>query len=140
MYPNKIKETQLKYADLVLSSSDFSNEKVDLTLLHWLSKIEPEKAHHGWYDTTNTPQSIEAIKYKYYSGNTEWEFFAYKIEKDVLYDYVGEKNYSTINIKFGFKRNSTYYTMTLLVPILALTFLSPIGLILPGQYKIAVNN
>ena len=72
-------------------------------------------------------------KYKYYAGNTEWEFFAYKVESTELEDIVGKKNYSTLNIKFGFQRNSPYYTMTLIIPIIVLTLLAPIGLILPGS-------
>ena len=125
-------KTLIKYADLVLSSSDYSSEKVNLNFSHWISDIEPQKAHYGWYDANKTPKSLKAIKYKYYSGNTEWEFFAYKIENDILYDHVVKKKYSTINIKFGFQRHSTYYTMTLIIPIVALTLLAPIGLILPG--------
>merc|ERR1739838_279032 len=57
----------------------------------------------------------------------------YKIEPADLEDIVGKKQYSTINIKFGFQRNSPYYTMTLIIPILVLTLLAPIGLILPVE-------
>merc|ERR1739838_1230648 len=57
----------------------------------------------------------------------------YKIEPADLEDIVGRKNYSTLNIKLGFQRNSPYYTMTLIIPILVLTLLAPIGLILPVE-------
>ena len=125
---------------MVLSSTDYSNEKVKLTFNHWLEELEPEVANktHGWYDVSQTKKSMKAFKYKYYNGNTEWEFFAYKIETAELEDLVGKKQYSTINIKFGFQRNSPYYTMTLIIPILVLTLLAPIGLILPGK-KIEKN-
>ena len=130
--------TKLKYADLVLSSTDYSNEKVKLTFKNWLRELEPKIANetYGWYDETQTEKSLKAIKYKYYNGNTEWDFFAYKIETAELEDVVGKKQYSTINIKFGFQRNSPYYTMTLIIPILVLTLLAPIGLILPGKLSI----
>ena len=130
--------TKLKYADLVLSSTDYSNEKVKLTFKNWLRELEPKIANeiYGWYDETQPEKSLKAIKYKYYNGNTEWDFFAYKIETAELEDVVGKKQYSTINIKFGFQRNSPYYTMTLIIPILVLTLLAPIGLILPGKLSI----
>ena len=117
---------------MVLSSTDYSNEKVKLTFNHWKKELEPEKAVNGWYDQSKTEKSKAAIKYKYYNGNTEWEFFAYKVESSDLYDIVGKRSYSTLNIKFGFQRNSPYYTMTLIIPIVVLTLLAPIGLILPG--------
>ena len=40
--------------------------------------------------------------------------------------------YSAIDVKLAFKRRHTYYTLTLIIPILAITILSPAGLILPG--------
>ena len=115
-----------------MSSTDYSNEKVKLTYHHWESELETEKAIDGWFDQSKTEKSHKAIKYKYYNGNTEWEFFAFKIESSDLEDIVGRKSYSTLSIKFGFQRNSPYYTMTLIIPILVLTLLAPIGLILPG--------
>ena len=116
-----------------MSSTDYSNEKVKLTWHHWQSELEPNNSIDGWYEKNKAPKSHKAIKYKYYAGNTEWEFFAYKVESTELEDIVGKKNYSTLNIKFGFQRNSPYYTMTLIIPIIVLTLLAPIGLILPGS-------
>ena len=41
--------------------------------------------------------------------------------------------YSAISVKIAFERMETYYLLTLIIPILALTVLSPTGLILPGK-------
>ena len=81
----------------------------------------------------------DAIKYKYYNGNTEWNFFAYKVVKSELNDWVGAANYSTITVKFAFERNSPYYTLTLIIPIVTLTLLAPIGLIIPGKFWVFSN-
>ena len=132
--------TWQKFADLVLTSTDYSDEKVNLTYGHWEDKLNltaKERGfaanNSGWYDVDEIKKSHTAIKYKYHNENTEWEFFAFKIEETYLEDPVAEKNYSTIIIKFGFQRNSPYYTMTLIIPILVLTLLAPLGLILPGK-------
>ena len=39
-------------------------------------------------------------------------------------------------VKFAFERNSPYYTLTLIIPIVTLTLLAPIGLIIPGKFSI----
>ena len=91
----------------------------------------------GWLQDE---KSLEAIKYKYYSGNSEWELFAYKIYTDELVQKTRRlrpgESHSTVIMKFGFQRNSTYFTMTLIIPIIALTLLAPIGLILPGYFSV----
>ena len=124
----------------MLTSTDYSDEKVSLIYRKWEEKLNLTvddtafaKRNGGWYDVDEIKKSHVAIKYKYHNENTEWEFFAFKIEKTHLEDQVAEKNYSTIVIKFGFQRNSPYYTMTLIIPILVLTLLAPLGLILPGK-------
>ena len=43
--------------------------------------------------------------------------------------------FATLEITLVLKRNDPYYTLTWFVPIMVLTFLTPIGLILPGQYQ-----
>ena len=123
-----------------MTSTDYSDEKVNLTYGHWEDKLkltekERKTANNNgdWYDIKQTKKSKLAIQYKYHNENTEWEFFAFKVEETMLEDRVAEKNYSTIVIKFGFQRNSPYYTMTLIIPILVLTLLAPLGLILPGK-------
>ena len=98
---------------------------------------------------------IDYIKDRYYSSNSEWKLFAYSFDDegyeltDELYQLDIPSNwsnnslpddhtlfddvtYSSILYRFGFERNSPYFTMTLIVPILALTLLAPLGLILSG--------
>ena len=47
--------------------------------------------------------------------------------------------YSAISVKMAFERMETYYLLTLIIPILALTVLSPAGLILPGKNFKKIN-
>ena len=98
---------------------------------------------------------MDEIKYKYYSSNSEWELFAYNFEDYDLtdelftmdvpsnwsnnslpdnYTHFDNRTYSSVLYRFGFQRNSPYFTMTLIVPILALTILAPLGLILSGKF------
>ena len=42
--------------------------------------------------------------------------------------------FATLEITLVLKRNDPYYTLTWFVPIMVLTFLTPIGLILPGEF------
>ena len=116
---------------MILSSSDYSNKKVKLLTERWLDKAG-NNTDDGWYEVDLTKKD-DAIKYKYYNGNTEWNFFAYKIVQSELYDWVGDSYYSTITIKFAFERNAPYYMLTLIIPIIVLTMLAPIGLIIPGE-------
>ena len=121
-----IDRTYIKHVELVLSSVDYSTENVNLIPNILIDEWE-------YYELRN-------IKYKFYNGNSEWELFAYKILDHELWDYqlnntfeiYDEQMYSSIIYKFGFQRKPTYFTMTLIIPILALTLLAPVGLILPG--------
>ena len=123
----------IQFANIILSSADYSSEKVKFTVHHWINETDYELTKNGWYDKLITKKSLDAIKYKYYNDNTEWNFFAYKIETGTLTDNVSKKEYSAIDVKFGFQRNSPYYTMTLIIPITTLTVLAPLGLIIPGK-------
>ena len=125
----------VQFANIILSSADYSSEKVKLTVHHWVGETESQLTNKtgGWYEESTTKRSLDAIKYKYYNGNTEWNFFAYKIETGTLRDMVSKKDYSAIDVKFGFQRNHPYYTMTLIIPIITLTLLAPLGLIIPGK-------
>ena len=87
----------------------------------------------GWYEELTAKGALNAIKYEYYNGNNEWNFFAYKFETGTLTNVFSKKSFSAIDVKFGFQRNSPYYTMTLIIPIIALTMLAPLGLIIPGK-------
>ena len=125
-YIKTIEWTHLKHVELVLSSVDYSTENVNLIPNILIDEWE-------YYELRN-------IKYKFYNGNSEWELFAYKVLDHELWDYqlnntfeiYDEQMYSSIIYKFGFQRKPTYFTMTLIIPILALTLLAPVGLILPG--------
>ena len=127
-YIETIEQTCLKHVELVLSSVDYSTENVNLIPNILIDEWE-------YYELRN-------IKYKFYNGNSEWELFAYKVLDHELWDYqlnntfeiYDEQMYSSIIYKFGFQRKPTYFTMTLIIPILALTLLAPVGLILPGKF------
>ena len=117
-----------------MSSSDYSNDKVRLLTDRWLDRAGNE-TDDGWYEI-DLVNKDDAIKYQYYNPNTEWNFFAYKVVRNELYDWVNDAHVSTITVKFAFQRNSPYYTLTLIIPIVALTLLAPIGLIIPGNNEI----
>ena len=120
----------------MLSTVDYANDQVWL-----LSNI----INDVWQT-----YKMDLIKYKYYNSNSEWELFAYMFDDldvidEVYKAYLPSNNdsslenhvyytekYTTVVYRFGFQRNSAYFTMTLIIPILALTVLGPIGLILPG--------
>ena len=121
----------------MLSTVDYANDQVWL-----LSNI----INDVWQT-----YKMDLIKYKYYNSNSEWELFAYMFDDldvidEVYKAYLPSNNdssienhvyytekYTTVVYRFGFQRNSAYFTMTLIIPILALTVLGPIGLILPGK-------
>ena len=124
---------------MMIIPSDYSNTKVVLTTNEWVENIGNE----AWGNATTLRKgwmidddSKETMKFNYFNDNTEWNFFGFKIDQITLTD-VGRNigtntEYSMINVKFAFKRNHPYYTITLIVPIIVLTILSPVGLILPG--------
>ena len=103
----------------------------------WFKKAG-NKTDDGWYQI-DLKRGNDTIKYKYYNGNTEWNFFAYKVVQSELYDWAGDAYYSTVTIKFAFERNSPYYILTLIIPIITLTLLAPIGLIIPGSSSKALQ-
>ena len=64
-----------KYANLLLASSDYSNNKVVLTTTQWNEKIGNTSSYEGWI-TDDTSKST--LHYKFYDDNTEWNFTAFK--------------------------------------------------------------
>ena len=48
-------------------------------------------------------------------------------------DKVTQKKVSTVEVKFAFKRNHQYFSLTLIVPMVMLTILMSLGLIMPGN-------
>ena len=115
-----------------MCSTDYSDAKVKLLTDRWLKQLN-NQTDEGWHQI-NLEEGDDPIKYKYYNGDTEWNFFAYKVVHSHLHDWVGAANYSTVIVKLAFERNSHYYTLTLIVPIITLTLLAPIGLIMPGKF------
>ena len=76
--------------------------------------------------------SMSLIRHELYMGNAEWEFLGYKYKVETLSSPV-RSDFSTLKLNIGLKRNSSFYSLTLFVPIMVLTILSPVGLILPGE-------
>lgn len=69
----------------------------------WFKKAGNE-TDEGWYQI-DLKRGNDTIKYKYYNGNTEWNFFAYKIVQSELYDWAGDAYYSTVTIKTGLHKD-----------------------------------
>lgn len=116
----------------MITSSDYSNKKVIVTTKSWDERIKenaPSSTNpRNW---TTEEGAKQTMYYKYYNDNTEWRFFAFKIHPMTLMDK--NEEYSMVSVKMAFKRNHSYYTMTLIIPITVLTILAPAGLILPGK-------
>ena len=83
----------------------------------------------GWITEES---KLKALEYKYHNDDSGWSLIGVKVTNDPLSDVVSKANYSTVTVNLAFKRNHQYYTLTLIVPIIVLTILTPIGLFLPG--------
>ena len=66
-------------------------------------------------------------------NNNEWRLFAYKEDIGTQKSFIDQKRFSILTISLAVQRNRPYYELTLFVPILVMTLVSPIGLILPGE-------
>ena len=80
----------------------------------------------------NMDVSIFDGHYQDYYEPTFDPFFRLTDVKEVY----ARNEFATLEITLVLKRNDPYYTLTWFVPIMVLTFLTPIGLILPGEYLI----
>ena len=74
--------------------------------------------------------SRSLVQHELYMSNAEWGFLGYKYTVDTLTSPVRD-DFSSLTLSIGLKRNSSFYSLTLFVPIMVLTILSPVGLILP---------
>ena len=72
------------------------------------------------------------FEHELYMGNAEWHLIGYKYTVESL-DSAVRDSFSCMKVSLGLKRNSSYYSLTLFVPIMVLTILTPVGLILPGK-------
>ena len=66
-------------------------------------------------------------------NNNEWRLFAYKVDIGTQKSFIDQKRFSILTISLAVQRNRPFYELTLFVPILVMTLLSPLGLILPGK-------
>ena len=82
----------------------------------------------------NQDLSFPYVQHERYMGNSEWNWFEYDYEitndKSLIQN---NKAFSTLGFNMKLRRNHPFYSLTLFVPMIVLTFLSPIGLILPGM-------
>ena len=107
-----------------------------------LNKISEPDFTYAWKskpsgtDTWLTDElSMSLIRHELYMGNAEWEFLGYKYKVETLSSPI-RSDFSTLKLSIGLKRNSSFYSLTLFVPIMVLTILSPVGLILPGTISV----
>ena len=84
-------------------------------------------------DWITEEKKLKALEYKYYNSNPGWSLIGVRVTNNPLSDIVSKANYSTVTVSLAFRRNHQYYTLTLIVPIVVLTLLTPIGLIMPGS-------
>ena len=76
-----------------------------------------------------------SIKHHTYMNNNEWRLFAYKVDIGTQNSFIDQKRFSILTISLAVQRNRPFYELTLFVPILVMTLLSPLGLILPGKFS-----
>lgn len=143
----------LQIASIKLASTDYGTSKVkvrsfifrseyklfQLTTDTWdaLNRIKEADIEYTWgikptgTDTWLTDDlSRSLVQHELYMSNAEWGFLGYKYTVDTLTSPVRD-DFSSLTLSIGLKRNSSFYSLTLFVPIMVLTILSPVGLILP---------
>ena len=92
---------------------------------------------------------METLKHEQYLDSAEWQLLGevlavkpsllfryqpilgYKYYVEEVTSLINKKKFSTLHINFMMKRNESYYSLTLFIPILVMTILSPCGLVLP---------
>ena len=148
----------IQLAELIISSADYSDSKIRtrlseycislwkdyfLTCLKPITRLNTTKWEtsilqetNGWITEEN---KLKELEYKYYNSNPGWSLIGVKVTNGALSDNVAKANYSTVTVTLAFRRNHQFYTLTLIVPVIVLSFLTPIGLIMPGTQKSRKN-
>ena len=130
LYPYDSQTPQIK-----LQSVDYADDVIKITTKHMnaLNGVHTSASH---VFQNQTILSQETILHENYISNSEWDWhgYSYQVIPVTSVSRNGQK-FSKLIIDLNLKRNQPFYTLTLFVPILVLTILSPIGLILPGSFK-----
>ena len=128
LYPYDSQMPQIK-----IQSIDYAEHIVKLTTKHMnaLNGVDIA-ASDVWKNETIL--SKDTILHENFIGNSEWTWtgYSYHVKPVTSVSRNGQK-FSKLIIDIHLQRNQPFYTLTLFVPILVLTILSPLGLILPGQ-------
>ena len=90
------------------------------------------KKQNTWIMDSNN-RAFSNIKHYEYEDNSEWSFMAYKFSIAGKTSLINQKKFSTLTVNLGVQRHKPYYWITMFVPILVMTILTPCGLILPGN-------
>ena len=90
------------------------------------------KKQNTWIMDSNN-RAFSNIKHYEYQDNSEWSFMAYKYTIAGKTSLINQKKFSTLTVNLGVQRHKPYYWITMFVPILVMTILTPCGLILPGN-------
>ena len=137
-----IASTDYSMSKVKVDTLDFSHKiiiSVQITTNTWdsLNKIKKPDYTYQWDDAPSgtekwlfTDESRKIIEHELLVSNAEWRFIGYKYKVQSLASTVRE-DFSTLQVKIGLKRNSSYYSLTLFVPIMVLTVLTPVGMIMP---------
>ena len=157
LYPYDKQTPQIK-----LQSTDYAEEIIKLTTkqLNTLNGVDPGRTN---VTKTETTLSSATVQHENYISNSEWDWQSYNYEISPVTSVVrngvkfsqerfwtyGTKWFDPYNkvrtnrdrffkifkftIDFDLRRNQPFYSLTLFIPILVLTLLSPIGLLLPGN-------
>ena len=132
---------------LKVSSLDNSASTLKLTTTYWnqlhrialsatecnKSTIDKDGKPVSFYKENDINLTFPYVQHERYMSNSEWDWYEY--DYAITNDNSLIKNnkaFSTLGIHMKLKRNHPFYSLTLFVPMIVLTLLSPIGLILPG--------
>ena len=115
---------------MIISTRDYSNNRLSVKSSDWLAKVF-KSTPNKWMTTA---EQIRKIEYKYYNGSPGWELIGIKVCDSNTTDEVTGDKFSTVTVKLAFRRNHQFYSLTLIIPIIMLTILTPLGLILPGEF------
>ena len=134
LYPYDSQTPQIK-----LQSVDYADDIIKITTKHMnaLNGVHTSASH---VFKNQTILSQETILHENYISNSEWDWhgYSYRVVPVTSVSRNGQK-FSKLIIDLNLQRNQPFYTLTLFVPILVLTILSPIGLILPGPFNQRLN-
>lgn len=126
-YPFDVQQCAIEF-----SAPGLSSEFLKLDIEKWMikngvpGKQLKEKKILGFAET-----KMEALKNTFFDDNEAWQILGYKVENE---DVKGSdnKDYSKLKVTFAIARTTTWYELTLIIPMIGLCFLVVFGIFMPA--------